>query len=159
MYFYVSGGRSVRLEEIGHIEAIKSLYAKQYLPLFIAQIKSNALPAPKGRFNDGFEKSYDFYDVLYSYRQSGVRGRFEGVIIETATGARRITGNAQIYFFDEFKDPLEIAQTTSLLTQIIPGIPDISEAESPELLKHIAQVAGAPYVIEGEWSIAIDESL
>jgi hypothetical protein len=76
LHFFIGNGAEVNLESIGHEKVIRDYYEKNYLYRFEEQILKKAANAPIGKFEDDFEASYDFLEVIYSYRKSEIQGVF-----------------------------------------------------------------------------------
>ncbi|MFN0115325.1 MAG: phage minor head protein [Paracoccaceae bacterium] len=126
---YCSGaGRTVRLEELGHLQAIAEQYAYRdgdegVFHRLAGQIASNARQQGEGAISHEFRNAYDFGPVAFSHGCGVVRGYFSGVIRRHGS-MLAISGRADFFISDRFGDPVG------------PGI----------------EVGGAPYAIVGNRS-------
>lgn len=157
LHYYFGEGKGVTLKQVGYLEEIKAYYEKVYFQIFIDQFITKAKLAPYGIFVDEFENGYDFEEVIYSYRESTVAGTFYGSIYISPSGERKIRGIIKFKYYDEFQDPASIAQSTAMLVNIIPFIPDITEQELPEIIKYFTKVGGTPYSVTDEWEMEFEE--
>ena len=148
-HFYVGGGEAVTLEEIGLLDAVKQDYEREYLGLFLEQMREKSRSMPEGFFADNFDNSYNFIGTLYSFRNAGVRGSFVGEIKTNEQGERRLEGNAVFEFYDSFKDPLDIAETFAKTGAVF--IEGFSEKDLWKIIKDGANIGGKPYKINGKW--------
>lgn len=104
-----------------------------------------------GRFRIVFA-TYDFQEVLYSYRNAGIKGSFAGEIRQNPNGTKTLFGQASFLFYDQFKDPLDIAQIYVNAWNKLP-FSKISEVDLWELFRQISNLWQKPYPITGEWEI------
>ncbi len=159
LYFYVGAGQPVTLEKLGHLDAIKRHYEANYQQAFRNQIIRESVGVRDGKINVSFSQSYDFKDVMYSYGNSGVLGKFEGNITTHASGKRVAVGNAELRFDDSFKDPVSIAQLTVTVRKIVPGLEKLSEQQLSSLWRELSNLGGTPYAISGSWSTRLSLAL
>ena len=150
-HFYIGSGRPVSLQEIGHYNAIKNYYTDRYLPRFLSQMQRSAILAKDGIFHNNFETTYDFEDILYSYRNCTVKGLFTGHIQRTTSGERIIQGTISVEFLDKFRAPGSALQIISMASDFLPFTDKIEESDISLLLQNLADVGGQAYEIQGSW--------
>ncbi len=138
-----------------HLNAIKSHYETHYYSNFTSQIGEKAKTLPDGSFNDRFEKSYNFKEVLFSYRMSTLHGKFEGEINTLPSGNRVIKGTTEIQFIDWFSDPVDMRQITLLLINQLRSNP-MKDKEIAEFYRIWSEVGGKPYPILEKWDRKIE---
>lgn len=102
-----------------------------------------------GRFEDSFERAYDFRSVQYSHGGATISGTFSGYIIADGDGRKNISGKANIHFNDMFTDPVR------LIDRVLPFL-NITPAEWMVL---VGELGGARYAINGAWEIDIDQTI
>ena len=102
-----------------------------------------------------FESSYDFSNVLYSYRKSTIKGIFAGNV-NVYSNEVSIIGKANFIFEDSFKDPLNFAQIVVLARKLLPFVDEIEEANFSETFKTLANIGQSPYKIRYNWSKEIN---
>lgn len=151
LYYFLSNGEKITLREMGHLDAIKQYYNQHYFPRFQLQLQERAATFSVGVFQDSFDASYNFQDILYSYRNSGIRGSFEGRIIQTPDGKRKLSGKTSFVFYDQFKDPISIAQLLTNIRNAAPLLEPIKEKDLAEWLKETANLWQKPYPITDTW--------
>ncbi len=153
LYFFIGNGEPITLDAMGHADVIQDYYEQHYLHRFESQILSHAANAPAGAFEDKFEASYNFRDVLYSYRDSTIIGKFKGEITEYPGGIRVISGQMSFIFEDQFKDPLSVAQSYVLLRNFTPYLDDIAEVDLNAWFREATNLWQKPYPITGGWDM------
>lgn len=154
LYYFLGNGQGVTLEQMGHLERIRDYYTQHYLIRFQDQIRKNAAYAPLGVFQDNFDKSYGFINVIFSYGDSTVEGTFNGKITQLSDGTKLVSGNMYFRFSDTFKDPLDVGQTYVFLRNAIPYLTDIKEVDLAEWFKEATNLWQKPYLITGKWEMS-----
>lgn len=146
-HFYVGGGRLITLDEIGHLKDIQAYYEAHYLERFVSQIRNNAAIHIHGRFEDSFERAYNFRPVKYSHGGVTISGYFNGNITINTDGRKTVSGKAKIHFNDEFTDPVRFIDKVLPFLNITPT----------EWMILVGELGGERYPIEGDWEIKINE--
>ena len=131
-HYYFGGGRTVTLEEIGHLRAIAEQYAYRdgqegAFRRLVGQIASESRKQGDGPMSYLFGFWYDFGAVAFSHGDGTVQGVFNGAI-QRHGPMIAISGTADFHFSDRFEDPIGL------------GI----------------EVGGTPYQIVGSWSADFD---
>jgi hypothetical protein len=134
---------------------IINFYEENYVIRFYQQIIQKSIATNSIFVVDDFNKSYDFSDVLYSYRNSSIRGSFMGDVVIN-NGVAHIIGKANFDFFDEFKDPVSIAQLTVEVRNYFSFLKDIPEKDLSDILVMITNIWQKPYPITDSWTNDID---
>lgn len=119
-HFFTGGGRTVTLEEIGHLREIAEHHAygtgtEGAFRRLSDQIADAARDSLSGSVHYDFDNSYDFGDVAFSHGRSTVHGTFDG------TSERRgdmisIVGETKFNFYDVFTDPIDLRQFAAWLS-------------------------------------------
>ena len=145
-HFYLGLGRTVSLEQIGHLNGIREYYFYH----LGAYDRINRQIVEKARTNTGsftysFDGGYDFDTYVYSFGGGTVKGRFDGSAIHHL-GAMEIEGDIHYTYSDVFTDPASIRE-------VLAGDSDMLSALStlPPALVAISEMGGAPYKLEGRW--------
>lgn len=157
LYFFLGNGEAITLESLGHASTIRNYYTQHYLPKFIKQIQDQAATAPIGKFENNFDASYNLSEVLYSYRNAGIEGRFIGEIVRRPNGEKILSGHMSFLFHDQFKDPISIMQTYVTIRNQLPYFEEVREADLAEWFKEAANLWQKPYSIIGKWEMDYSE--
>jgi hypothetical protein len=155
LYFFVGNGNGVTLNEIGHLVNVINLYEEKYIERFYAQIIQADYQTNGNNIVVDFESSYDFSDVLYSYRKSTIKGIFAGNV-NIYSNEISIIGKANFIFEDDFKDPLSILQAVVLARKLLQFVDEIEEENFSETFKTLANIGRSPYKIRDNWSKEIN---
>ncbi len=116
-HFYGGGGRTVTLDEIGHLLEIAEYYAYSAggdgaFRRLSDQIASRARTNGVGSFPYHFEGAYDFGSVQLAHGNAVVRGDFFGTVADRGE-MLRIEGDSSFHFGDVFTDPLDLRDPNS----------------------------------------------
>lgn len=104
------GGAPVSLSEMGLLQDVVDLYAKNRYGALNQQIIEAARQAGSGRFSYDFNKSYTFFSSIHPAFGGGtVSGEFKGTA-ELEDNILNISGTVEYYFSDEFTDPFNIRE-------------------------------------------------
>ncbi|MCH2545980.1 MAG: minor capsid protein, partial [Alphaproteobacteria bacterium] len=120
-HFYVGGGRKITLDKIGHLKNIQTYYETHYLERFVAQIRKNSAIHTQGRFEDDFQRVYDFRPAQYSHGGATISGIFNCHIVINNDGSKTVTGKANIHFSDVFTDPVRLIDRVLPFLNITPA--------------------------------------
>lgn len=115
---YLNGGGDITLSEIGYLEDIINYYANYAVTkdgvvgVYNAirdQIIDEAKKLPLGEFPYPFEGTYNFEEVLFTLRNSTVKGNFAGYS-RMEGDFLVISGTIKYEFIDEYRDPLSLVE-------------------------------------------------
>ena len=176
-HFFTGGGRTVTLEEIGHLREIAEHHAydtgnEGAFRRLSDRIVDAARRSPSGSVHHDFNNTYDFGDVAFSHGRSTVHGAFDG------TSERRgdmisIVGETKFNFYDVFTDLIDLRQFAAWLSsnpwtwwnfvriahtfakiEILP--PDNSSQGETEdvasILQLLTELGGTSYDMVGNWT-------
>lgn len=134
-HYYYGGGRSLTLDEIGHLREVAEHYAwvtgdEGVFRRLSGQIADEARKSRAVRFSYDFRGSYDFGDIEFSHGSGSVFGMFSGTVVQHGR-MLRISGESRFTFRDDFEDPLDV------------GI----------------EAGGDPYEITGEWTASFSAEI
>ena len=155
LYFFVGSGNGVTLNQIGHLVDVINVYEEKYIDRFYLQLIQKSIETNSIFVVDNFSQSYDFSKVLYSYRKANIQGSFAGDVIIN-DGVSHIIGKAHFDFFDEFKDPINIAQLTVVVRNYFSFLEDIPEKDLSKTFLSIANINERPYPVRDSWSHEIN---
>lgn len=148
-HYLLGNGSGRRLRDFGILQAVQAHAETVALGRFRNQILDKAIEAARmgrSRFDDDFERPYDFLPVQYSLGDATLKGFFDGDVymLEDRIGAK---GDAAIEFYDVYKDPLRVEQTLNgVLAKLGAG---------PHALD-LPDITGTRYEITDRWDIHID---
>jgi hypothetical protein len=122
LHYYFGRGRSVTLDEIGHLNDVIQHYSYAVegggvLRRLAGQI---AHAARSGEKSYTFENRYKFHSVTFSHGYSSVAGIFSGNVEQDQT-MLAIQGPVSFRFYDRFTDPLDMRALLQLIRQT-PGL-------------------------------------
>lgn len=148
-HYLLGNGSSRRLRDFGILQAVQAHAETVALGRFRNQILNKAIEAARmgrSRFDDDFERPYDFGPVQYSLGRATLKGFFDGDVymLEDRIGAR---GDATIEFYDVYKDPAGIEQT---LNRVLAKL-----GAGPHALD-LPDITGTRYEITDRWQIHVD---
>ncbi|MDB2414379.1 phage minor head protein [Rickettsiales bacterium] len=147
-----AGGAPVTLQETGYLAEIIDYYEYQAIAsdgqpgvyrAINKQIIDKAKEKGEGHFDYPFGTTYNFYDVLYTFRNSTVKGVFEGDV-RKEKDFLVINGIITYNFIDAFADIFTLVEIQVRLFGI-----DRGEAE--ERVRVIDDALGDVYTITDSW--------
>ena len=145
-HFYLGGGQSKTLNEIGLLANVKSTSNTLAIDRpggFKDQIRNKAREIKEGAVNISFDNSYSFSDVKFAMGSGTLRGNFVGTCSLVLPNKSHFTGKISIEYSDSFTDPLSVIEK-------LYGSSDSPNA--PDWLKAIGNVGGTAYGITGQWN-------
>ena len=149
---YLNGGGDITLSEIGYLEDIINYYANYAVTkdgvvgVYNAirdQIIDEAKKLPLGEFPYPFEGTYNFEEVLFTLRNSTVKGNFAGYS-RMEGDFLVISGTIKYEFIDEYRDPLS-------LVEFLVDYFGINRGLAENLVGDSGDFAGTPYEIKDTW--------
>jgi len=146
-------GVTVSLSQTGYLKEIIDYYANQAVAddgtigVYKA-VNKQIIEKAKNQKQSGslvykFENTYNFQDVLFTFRNSTVKGRFEGNI-ELNGNIIMISGAINYTFEDKFEDPGSFVEILILLEGISRGEAEARVGDSGDTL-------GTVYLIKDHW--------
>jgi Phage Mu protein F like protein len=150
---------SVTLQEVGYLSEIIEYYENYAIAsdgqagVYRAvnkQIIDKAIKTSEGHFTHTFERSYNFYDVLYTFRNSVVKGVFEG----DARKERNflvINGIITYQFNDEFADVFTLVEIQQRL--------GIGRRVAEGRVRGIDEALGDVYSITDDWKTKFNATI
>lgn len=144
-HFYFGGGRTVTLNEIGHLAGIVDRYAYRIGDVGVLRRLSNQIADEARKSVDGsveyeFSRSYDFGSVHIAHGDATVRGRFTGRV-EDLGQMLAVRGSITFRFSDVFTDPVSIREALSQDDRAV-----------TETWRRLTDLGGRAYRIEDEWT-------
>ncbi|WP_333822912.1 phage minor head protein [Pinisolibacter sp.] len=111
-HLFTGGGRTVTLEEIGHLREIAEYHAYSSggdgaFRRLSDQIADAARDSTPGSVHHDFGKANDFGDVAFSHGNSTVAGAFDGTA-ERRGNMISIAGETNFNFYDVFTGPVDL---------------------------------------------------
>lgn len=111
-HLFTGGGRTVTLEEIGHLREIAEYHAYSSggdgaFRRLSDQIADAARDSTPGSVHHDFGKANDFGDVAFSHGNSTVAGAFDGTA-ERRGDMISIAGETNFNFYDVFTGPVDL---------------------------------------------------
>ncbi len=118
--FYTGGGRTVTLEEIGHLREIAEHHAygtgkEGAFRRLSDQIADAARESRSANVHNDFDNTYDFGGVAFSHGLSTIAGAFDGTA-ERRGDMISIAGETKFKFKDEFTDPIDLREFETKLS-------------------------------------------
>ncbi len=107
-HYFTGNGRTIRLRDTGHLQAVVKEYWRQVEQDLLGQIAD----AARKNIDDNF--TYDFYDtyemghIVFDLGETTIGGVARGRSQLGADGALNLSGHVEFYHRDEFRDPLNI---------------------------------------------------
>lgn len=176
-HFFTGGGRTVMLDEIGHLREIAEHHAygtgnEGAFRRLSDQIADAARDSTSGSVHHDFNNTYDFGDVAFSHGNSTVFGAFDGTA-ERRGDMISIAGETNFNFRDVFTDPIDLRDFAAWLSsnplkwgyflrlaytiakiKILPSeitTPDKIE-DATKILNILTDIGGTRYEIVGRWT-------
>jgi len=114
-HYWNGGGITVDLNDIGHLSTIKnSPVTVEAMERFHSQINAKVAEVSMNRpglyeVHVDFKRSYSFIRDSFFIGNAILQGEFNGIVISRAGGGYFTSGNLNVYFYDRYTDPYDVA--------------------------------------------------
>ncbi len=183
-HYYVGGGTEVTLSQVGLFnDVVTFAHTHGLQPHQVGEgVEMQVLRAIKGTSSetgiiDTFSNGYNFYDIAFVLRKSGVSGIFN-VEVNRKGGYLPFHGMVEYNFMDFFQDPIDFMEVITMLpediitliqklalakgwdnatlTQIYKDTEKIAPHDIPAWIQEISGLGGKAYAITAGWKTVIN---
>ncbi len=157
LHYLMGSGMAVTLEETGYLGEVIHHFSDT-LNIYEnvnQQIMQAAIAVEEGVVPYEFNNSYNFREVLFTFRNSTVEGQFDGGVRKEQRDGKTflvVNGIMNYTFFDKFEDPISVVE--ALVEHF-----GLSREQAQQFSDSIPQLFVRGYDILGAWQTKLNGTL